>query len=195
MRMILKLLASLIFIFFLLFGFLISRIYFFSNSDEAQTAEAIVVLGASQWNGKPSPLFKSRLDHALFLYRDNISQKIILTGGISKNEKISESQVGKTYLKNRGVPDRDIFIEEVGRTSLQSLKEVVKILNYSNLESVILVSDGFHEMRLKKMAKDLGIAAFSSPVADGPLKNNKMAEFKYVLREGVVYILYLLFDV
>ena len=155
MKRILKILTSLIIILLIVLGGLIVKIYSQSNIDEAQIADAIVVLGASQWNGEPSPVFKARLDHAFYLYNQNLSSNVILTGGIGKGETISESQVGKNYLAGAGINEKDIFIEEIGHTSLQSLNEVVKILKEQNLNSIILVSDGFHMMRPKKMTKDL----------------------------------------
>jgi len=175
----------------IVFSILIFRIYDYSKIDEAQDADAIVVLGASQWNGDPSPVFKARLNHALYLYKNNYADKIILTGGTGKDAKISEAEAGKDYLINRGV-DKDAFLmEKQGRTTLQSLKQVKSILESQKLSSLIFVSHDFHIMRAKNMCKDLGIRAFASPVAS----KNKLSKFKYVLREAVVYVLYLVFGV
>ncbi len=191
----LKVLLSLIIVITLIFVGLIIKIYSQSGIDEAQKVDALVVLGASQWNEKPSPVFKARLDHALDLYQNHYSSKIILTGGIGKREKISESKVGRNYLMQKGIDDQNIFIEEIGHTSWQSLNQVAQILKNQNLNSVILVSHGFHIMRLKKMSKDLKIQAYASPVQRSSTIKNKTAEFKYILRESLVYILYLLFKV
>ena len=174
---------------------LIAKIYSQANIDEARIADAIVVLGASQWNGKPSPVFKARLDHALDLYNKNLSQNIILTGGVGENEILSEAQVGKNYLVNKGINEKNIFTENIGLTSWQSLNEVVKILDSLDLNSIILTSDGFHIMRLKKMAKDLKIEAYSSPAPNSPIAKNKFIELKYILRETGVFFLYLLFEI
>ncbi|MDO9399808.1 MAG: YdcF family protein [bacterium] len=196
----LKILISIIIVIFTIFFILILKIYYYANIDEAQKSDVIIVLGASQWNGNPSPVFKSRLDHAFFLYNNNMASQIILTGGVGKDEKISESQVGKSYLINKGVKSQNIFIEEVSQTSWQNLQMAEKILKnfenfHNNSVSVILVSDGFHMMRLKKMSKDLGIQVLTSPVQKSPIKNNQLVEFKYILRESLVYVLYLLFKI
>lgn len=191
----LKIFFGLIIIAILGLGGLIEKIYSQVNKDEAQNADAIIVLGASQWNGQPSPVFQARLDQALDLYNKNLASNIILTGGIGEGEIISESEVGKNYLINKGIEAENILTEKFGRTSWQSLNGVVEILDKKNLHSIILVSDGFHLMRLKKMAKDLGLETYASPAKNSPIAQNKLAEFKYVLREAQVFILYLLFEI
>ncbi|MDA2936067.1 YdcF family protein [Patescibacteria group bacterium AH-259-L05] len=192
-----KKLVSMIIIILILAGFtgLIIKIYSQSNINEVRNADAIVVMGASQWSGRPSPVLEARLNHALSLYNQNLAPKIILTGGVGEGQKLSESQVGKNYLINKDINNQNIFTEETGRTSWQSLNEVKKILNEQDLDSVILVSNGFHMMRLKKMSKDLRIKAFTSPVKESPIKKGSIEEFKYITRETLVYILYLLFKI
>jgi len=187
-----------IFLFFIIlvlicYGGLFFKIYSYVNINEAQNADAIVVMGASQWNGKPSPILKNRLDHALFLHQEGFAPRFVLTGGIGKGEQLSESQAAKNYLIQKGINGKNIFVEEKGHTSQQSLNEVAKILKNENLESVILVSNGFHMMRLGKMAKDLKINAYLSAVSGESI--NKLSEFKYVFRETGVYLLYLLFKI
>jgi uncharacterized SAM-binding protein YcdF (DUF218 family) len=189
------LLVSLIFTLILGELYLIGKIYYYSQISDAQPADAIVVLGASQWNGKPSPVFAARLDTAYDLYENKFSEKIVLTGGIGKGEEVSEARSGKNYLKERGLQEDKMFMEEKGRTSKESLDEVTHIMREQNISSVILVSDGFHMMRLKKMADDLGIKAFISPVEDGPIDKNKLAQFKSYIRESWVYVLYLIFGI
>ena len=181
------------------FSALIFRIYKQSMIDEVLethvSVDTLVVLGASQWNNQPSPVFKSRLDHAVDLYKDSYAPNIILTGGVGEGEVSSESSVGREYLISKGINKDVIYIEEQGRTSWQSLNQVARILKKQNLRSVILVSDGFHMMRLKKMAADLNIESYASPVKTGPVTKNKFEEFKYILRETLVYVAYLLFKI
>lgn len=178
-------------IFFILAGL----IYRQSDMDEARSADAIVVMGASQWNGAPSPVFAARLDHAQDLHKAGYAQKIILTGGVGKGEKFSESSVGETYLVNKGLAKEDIFLEEIGRTSWQSLENIVNITKTQNIKSIILVSDGFHMFRLKKMARDLGIVSYASPAQNSPIVKNKTIESKYIAREVWVFLLYLAFNI
>lgn len=174
---------------------LITSIYYYSHIDDAQDADAIVVLGASQWNGAPSPVFKARLDQAYLLYQEEYAPFIILTGGVGDGEEMSESQAGKDYLIQRGILEDKILLEEEGQTSWQSLNQVTQIIQSNKFNSIILVSDGFHMMRLKKMVKDLDIKALSSPALESPINKSKLNKFKHVVREGGVFILYLLFKV
>lgn len=178
-------------VFFILVGLIYGQL----GIDEARPADVIVVMGASQWSGKPSPVFKARLDHAHDLYKSGYAQKIILTGGVGEGEIFSESYIGKKYLVDKGIAAADIFLEETGRTSWQSLNNISKIIKTQNINSVILVSDAFHMMRLRKMANDLGIINYASPAKDSPIAKNKIIEFKYVIRESWVFMLYLLFKV
>lgn len=178
-----------------MWGYLIGKIYYYSKIDNVRHADAIVVLGASQWNGQPSPVLKSRLDQAHDLYSKKFSEKIILTGGVSEGENISEAKVGRFYLLEKGIKEGDIFMEENGRTSKESLNEVAGILKEQKWNTIILVSDGFHMMRIKKMASDLGIEAYTSPVKDGPINKNKLVQLKYCIRESWVYVAYLIFGI
>lgn len=174
---------------------LVGIIYYNAKIDDAQKADAIVVLGASQWGGRPSPVFQSRLDQAYKLYENDLANKIILTGGVGQGEKISEAMAGKSFLINKGIKEENIYIEEKSKTSWQSLNGANKILKEQNLQSVILISDGFHMMRLRQMAKDLDIKFFSSSVKDGPVNKNRLIQFKYSIRESIVYLLYLVFEI
>ncbi len=185
----------LVFIAAVLFFILAGLIYRQSNIDEIRQADAIVVMGASQWNGEPSPVFKARLDDEYDLYNNGYAPKIILTGGVGENEEVSESSVGKKYLENRGLANDALFLEETGRTSWRSLSNIVNVIEAKNINSVILVSDGFHMLRLKRMASDLGIINYAVPVKNSPIVKNKIIEFKYAVREIWVFILYLLFKI
>ncbi|MFH0854813.1 MAG: YdcF family protein [bacterium] len=187
-----KILFGLIIVVLCFFFIFIHKIYKQSVIDEAQKADVIVVLGASQWNGQPSPVLRNRLDHAYSLYRLKFSNKFILTGGVGEGENVSESQAGKNYLMQKGVEEENIFIEEKSKTTWQNLNEAKNILEQKKFNSIILVSDGFHMFRLKQMANDLEIENYISPVEAG---KNKLTNFKYVLRESVVYILYKLFKI
>ncbi|TRZ77206.1 YdcF family protein [bacterium] len=194
-KLFLKFLLGVVIISVFLWLNLVYRIYKQSTINETQQADAIVVLGASQWNGQPSPVLQSRLDHALALYKLNLSDHFILTGGIGENNVMSESLAGKNYLIQQGIIEENIFIEEKSRTTWQNLKEVVNILEQHNFNSVILVSDGFHMFRLQRMAEDLEIINYISPVEKEVIKQNKLTNFKYIIRESVVYVLYRLFKI
>lgn len=173
---------------------LIFNIYRQSIIDEAGPADAIVVLGAAQWDGEPSPIFKTRLNSAFDLYKIQYAPYIILTGGIGKGENISEALVGKQYLIEKGMTKDAIFIEEISHTTWQSLNQIKQLVEEQKIRTIILVSDGFHMFRLKKMADDLGINALASPVKSSPIKN-QITKFKYIIRESWCYVLYLLFEI
>jgi len=173
--------------------FLIGRIIYCSGIDDSQRADAIVVMGASQWNGKPSPVFRARLDHALELYLSGFSDRIVLTGGVGAGEIISEAVSGRNYLSDKGVRSEHMFLEEKGRTSKESLDGTAKISTDKDIRSIILVSDGFHMMRIRKMTGDLGIISFVSPVKNSPINDDALTLFKFYIRESWVYVLYLVF--
>jgi uncharacterized SAM-binding protein YcdF (DUF218 family) len=187
-----------IFLIFVILGLgsyiaLVINIYKYADINEKQNIDAIVVMGAGQWNGKPSSVLRARLDHALALYMEGVSSNIILTGGVGRGEEVSESRVGMNYLIGKNIDRSNIFVEEIGRTSWQSLIQVVKILEKNNLKSIIIVSDGFHMLRLSQMSKDLEIQAYLSAVSGNYM--SKLSEFKYVIRETSVYLLHILFKV
>jgi len=174
---------------FVVWGLIVINVIRHSKIDEKHKVDAIVVMGASQWNGRPSPAFKERLDHALLKYNEGLGEYLIITGGIAEGESISESSVGRKYLGNKGVSNEVILIEESGLNSLQSLKEVQRILQQRDLNTILLVSHGYHMMRIKHIANDLNIEkVYSSPVASRKKENR----IKYILRESVVFIAYYL---
>ncbi|MBU1046358.1 YdcF family protein [Patescibacteria group bacterium] len=196
--MIIKSKFSIIILFFLILGLigvlgLVIGIYNFTDVDERQKVDAIVVMGASQWNGVPSPIFENRLEHAYELYNQGLAKYFILTGGVGEKAIFSESQIGRDYLVDKGIASEDIFIEENSRTSLQSLVEVRRILSDNNFENIIIVSDGFHMKRLMKMTSDMDLNAYFSAVSKNSI--GRLSEIKYVFREVVVYIIYLFMDI
>jgi len=175
--------------FFLLWSFLVASIYIDSVTQQKEKADAVVVMGASQWNGRPSPALRDRLDHAYNIYNDGLVKYIILTGGIARGDTTSESAVGRKYLIKQGVPGSIIFIEEKGHTTLESMKEVKKILQNKKIESVIFVSHGYHLHRVRKMAEDMGIENIK--ISAVSIKNDSK-KIKLVLRESLVYVVYLM---
>ena len=167
---------------------LVTRIYLDSVTEQRESADALVVMGASQWNGRPSPALRARLDHALSIYNQGYVKNIILTGGIAPGDTQSESAVGRKYLVNKGIPEDVILIEEQGNTTLESLVEVSRIVRENGISRVIFVSHGYHLYRVKRMAEDLDI---NDPlISSVPIENDKK-KIKLVLRESLVYLVYL----
>jgi uncharacterized SAM-binding protein YcdF (DUF218 family) len=131
--------------------------------DEAQPADAIMVLGAAEYRGKPSPVLEARLNHALFLYLKGLAPRIITTGGAGGDPVFTEGSVGRAYLTARGVPPEAIVVEREGESTAQSVAAVVEIMRRMNLKSAIVVSDGYHIFRVKKMLESSGLKVYGSP--------------------------------
>ena len=156
-----------------------------SRRDEARPAEAILVFGAAQYSGQPSPVLRARLDHAVRLYRDGLAKTIVVTGGRLPTETsgYTEARASAEYLIRRGVPDEDILREVSGRTSWQSLASATTFLKERGITKVILVSDGFHSLRIGIMADELGLTAYTSPAKGSPIAG--MKKVPYAAKETV----------
>jgi vancomycin permeability regulator SanA len=134
-----------------------------SRHDGARAADAIVVLGAAQYDGRPSPVLRDRLDHALELYRAGFAEEILLTGGRQAGDRFTEATTGYNYLRNVGVPDSALLKEVDGTSTWDSLSAAARILRERNETDVILVTDGYHSLRVDAIADDLGLDASVSP--------------------------------
>jgi uncharacterized SAM-binding protein YcdF (DUF218 family) len=165
-----------------------------SSRDEARPAQAIVVLGAAQYAGKPSPVLRARLDHALNLWQRKLATVLILTGGTGVGDTTSEAAVGRTYAKRRGVPDTLILVENEGRTTSESMKAVAGMLEVRGLNSALLVSDPFHMLRLRILARRFGFTPYTSPTRTSPIEPNREQRWKYIFSESVKAPLAFLFE-
>lgn len=134
-----------------------------SSLDEARSADVILVLGAAEYMGRPSPVLRARLDHALMLYKKGIAPRILVTGGFGENSRFTEAEAGRDYLVQNGVPSENILMELEGTTTLQSLAGAAEILTLMDLDSCIIVSDGYHIFRAKRMLESRGVHAYGSP--------------------------------
>jgi uncharacterized SAM-binding protein YcdF (DUF218 family) len=156
-----------------------------SSRDEARPAQAIVVLGAAQYSGKPSPVLRARLDHALDLWNRHLASLLILTGGTGSGDTTSEAAVGRTYAKKRGVPDSAILVENEGRTTSESMRAVAGMLEVRGLQSALLVSDPFHMLRLRILARRFGFTPYTSPTRTSPISPNREERWKYIFSESL----------
>jgi uncharacterized SAM-binding protein YcdF (DUF218 family) len=166
-------------------GIAVAAVVVTGRFDTRRPADAIVVLGAAQYSGKPSPVLQARLDHALELWRARLAPRLVLTGGVGTRDTVSEAEVGRRYLVARGVPDSAILLERAGRTSGQSIRAAAALLELHGLTSVILVSDPFHTLRLRILAARHGLSAVSSPTRTSPIARNAGRYWRYVLGEAV----------
>lgn len=171
---------------------LIARIFIDGQRDERGPADVIIVLGAAQYDGRPSPVYQARLDHALALYTDGYAPYLLFTGGQRQGDRFSEAQAGANYARQHKVPDSAILCEPHGRTTMQSLQACTEILRERGLRTAILVSDPFHAFRLRRMARDLGMTALVSPAAHSRVRSLQKRAY-FVAREVGVYAIYRLF--
>jgi len=171
-----------------------SAVLIWSARDEARPAQAIVVLGAAQYAGRPSPVLRARLDHALGLWKRDLASLLILTGGTGTGDTTSEAAVGRTYAKKRGVPDTLILVENEGRTTSESMKAVAGMLEVRGLHTALLVSDPFHMLRLRILARRFGFTPYTSPTRTSPIEPNREQRWKYIFSESVKAPLAFLFE-
>lgn len=153
--------------------------------DTARPADAIVVLGAAQYAGRPSPVLKARLDHAVALWKRGLARRLVLTGGRGTGDTISEAAVGRRYVMKAGVADSAILLENEGRTTSASVEAVAEIMEKKRLNRAIMVSDPFHMLRLQILAKRFGVESVTSPTRTSPISANRLEAIAYVLAESV----------
>lgn len=153
--------------------------------DKAQSADAIVVLGAAQYVGRPSPVLRARLDHALDLWHQGLAPWLIFTGGTGAGDTTSEAAVSRTYALRHGVPDTVILMENEGRTTRESFAAVAAIMRARQLRTAILVSDPFHMLRLRVLSRQYGVRAFTPPTKTSPISANRGRALGYVLSESI----------
>lgn len=171
-----------------------AAVLLWSSRDEAQPAQAIVVLGAAQYAGKPSPVLRARLDHALDLWNRHLSSLLILTGGTGSGDTTSEAAVGRNYARRHGVPDSAILVENEGRTTSESMRAVAGMLEVRGLQTALLVSDPFHMLRLRILARRFGFTPYTSPTQTSPISPNQEERWKYMFSESVKAPLAFLFE-
>lgn len=134
-----------------------------STEDEARQADVIIVMGAAEYSGRPSPALRARLDHALHLYKNQFAPLVMTTGGKGGDPVYTEADVGRAYLMDRGVPAQSIITEPQGESTMYSVSAAAEIMDRMGLETCILVSDGYHIFRAKRMLEAQGIRVYGSP--------------------------------
>ncbi len=162
-------------------GVTFAQVWQAARRDEARRVEAILVFGAAQYNGRPSPVLRARLDHAISLWRRRLAPVIVVTGGRRPGDRFTEATASANYLLERGVPDRAVLREVSGVSSWQSLAATAAFLRDRDIERVLLVSDPFHSYRIGAIADELGMDAHTSPTPNSPIGGT--TEARYMLRE------------
>ena len=156
-----------------------------ARRDEAGPADAIVVMGAAQYDGRPSPVFRARLDHAATLYRRGLAPVVIVTGGTGAGDTRSEAVVGRDYLMAIGLPAAALVTEDAGHTSAASVRAAAERIHQRSGTRALFVSDGFHLLRLGVLARRFGLHALGSPAPHSPIASNSRRELGYFLAESV----------
>jgi uncharacterized SAM-binding protein YcdF (DUF218 family) len=153
--------------------------------DQTRPVSAIVVLGAAQYVGRPSPVLRARLDHAIALWRRGLARTMIVTGGTGTGDTTSEAAVSQRYVVQHGVPSGAVLQETEGRTTSESMAGVAALMGSQGRRDVLLVSDPFHMLRLTILARRHGLEPFASPTPTSPIAASPSERWKYALSESV----------
>jgi uncharacterized SAM-binding protein YcdF (DUF218 family) len=161
-----------------------------AGKQEIHPADAIVVFGAAEYSGRPSPVWRARLDHAFSLYQRGVASVVITTGGAAADPHYSEGGVGRDYLVRRGVPERSLIAEMQGRDTSESAERVAVIMRANHLRSCIAVSDAYHVFRIRKLLEHEGIGpVYTAPRLD-TRPHSLLQRAGSALRESVSYLLW-----
>ena len=155
-----------------------------SRQDQARPVPAIVVLGAAQYNGKPSPVLKARLDHAARLYADGVAPLIVLTGGVAAGDKTSEAEAAAAYL-GKSVPAPALVVLPAGRATDESIVAAAEWCRGYGITEVVVVSDPFHMLRIRLEARRQGLTAWTSPTRTSPISSRVARELPYLMAEAL----------
>ena len=151
-------------------------------------ADAILVLGAAQYNGRPSPVLQARVDHAIRLYRDNLADRVVFTGGVGAGDTLSEAEVARRYAVRHGVAEGDILLERQGLTSAQSIGYAAALMHNEGITSALMVSDSYHMLRLELLARRAHLEPYRAPAPNAPIDNaTRQTRWRYVLRESLLF--------
>jgi uncharacterized SAM-binding protein YcdF (DUF218 family) len=165
--------------------FLVSllQVWDMGRSDDRQPVDAIVVLGAAQYDGRPSPQLQARLDHALILWNLNLASYIVVTGGKQVGDRFTEAAAARKFFESKGVASDLIFEENSGKTTYASLLAVSQVASEQKITKVVIVSDPFHQLRAKLIAQEVGLDANSSPTRSSVIRGRDA--FEHNLQEAV----------
>ena len=164
-------------------GYASYRIWVQGQRDEQRPADAIVVMGAAQYDGRPSPVFAARLDHAVSLYLAGLAPNLVVTGGKADGDRTTEAATAKAYAIARGVPPSAILVEDASRTTRESIHSVGQLLRDHHLTNAVFVSDRPHMLRVLRMAADDGITAWGSPTTTSPIEADAGGRLDATLHE------------
>jgi len=168
------------------------RIWAQGQVDDQRPADAIVVMGAAQYDGRPSPIFAARIDHAVSLYRAGVAPTLVVTGGKADGDRTTEAASARDYAIARGVPSDAILVEDQSRTTQQSIRMVSTLMHDKGLSQAVFVSDRPHMLRVLHMAHDDGITAWGSPTSTSPIENDTAGRLDATVHELGALVAYFL---
>jgi len=166
------------------------RVWQVARDDSRSPADAMLVLGAAQYDGTPSTVFAARLEQARSLYQQGVAPKVITVGGKQPGDEFTEAAAGRNYLIKEGVPASAIIAVEEGSDTLLSIEAVAQAMGNRGLHSVVLVSDPWHSLRTRTMADDQGLDARTSPTREGPAVTTRASQFHGIARETGALLYY-----
>lgn len=160
-----------------------AQVWWTSAREQARPVQAVLVLGAAQYQGQPSPVFRARLDHAAQLYGEGLAPVVVVTGGRQGGDTVTEARAADAYLQRRGVPAEALRLEVDGRTTYESIAASSRFLADEGIQEILLVSDGWHLGRSAAIARSVGLTAYTSPVPESPYSSG--AALRQMGRETV----------
>ena len=166
------------------------RVWQVARIEDRQPVDAVIVLGAAQYDGDPSSIFAFRLRHAEELYEEGLAPRIVTTGGGREGDAFTEAEAGRRYLIERGVPAEDVVAVAEGSDTLGSLQAVAARAEQDGWQSALVVSDPWHSLRARTMARDSGIDAWTSPTRSGPVVQTRETQLRYIVRETAALLYY-----
>lgn len=162
---------------------LAARVWYQARLDERPQSDAIIVLGAAQYNGTPSPTLAWRLRHALVLYTDKVAPEIVTVGGKQPGDNYTEAEAGKLWLEHHGVAASRVLAVQEGTNTLQSMEAIGREYQQRGWHTAVIVTDPWHSLRSLTMASDNGIKGATSPTRGGPSVQTRDTQFNYIVRE------------
>ena len=166
------------------------RVWYVARVDDRRPVDAVVVLGAAQYDGEPSSVFAARLRHAEALYADGLAPRIVTTGGGREGDVYTEAEAGRRYLIDRGVPADDVIAVGEGTDTLGSLRAADARARRDGWSTALVVSDPWHSLRARTMARDSGLDAWTSPTRSGPVVRTRETQARYIVRETAALLYY-----
>jgi uncharacterized SAM-binding protein YcdF (DUF218 family) len=192
-RWVLRLVAAAMTFVVLVLALTAFEVWHVGRQDSRPRSDVIVVLGASQYNGRPSEVFEARLSHARDLYEAGIAPRVVTVGGSQPGDAFTEAAAGANWLASHGVARSALLPVGEGNDTLVSLRAAAVAMNRHGWHTAVIVTDPWHSLRSRQMARDLHITAYTSPVHTGPAVRGRGTEVRYIARETLGYLFYRLF--